>query len=72
MDTPNCATITFDGSIQQERVVVFFYTCLRADQLLVKTTIEIDPAQIAKSGVIPGLYVIEEFVTPEEEEKMIK
>jgi len=71
MDTPNCASIKFEGASNPDRIVVFFYTLLRSDELRKNSTIEIDEAEIAKSGAIPGLYVIDEFITPEEEQQMV-
>ena len=53
------------------RIVVFFYTPFKCDQLKISANLEINPAEIAKTGSIPGLVVIDEFISPEEEQAMV-
>ena len=65
MDAPNCANIKFDGSQNPERTVVFFYTPLKLKELKKYENIEINLALNAKTGIIPGLYVYDEFISPE-------
>ena len=66
MDTPNCANMKFpetENIPNTDRVVVFFYTPLKASQLKKSENIEIADAEIARTGSIPGLYVIDNFIS---------
>ena len=75
MDTPNCANIKFpetENIANTDRVVVFFYTPLKANELKKSENIEIPDAEVAKTGSIPGLFVIDDFITEEEEAEMLK
>ena len=71
MDSPNCANITFPESQNPDRTVVFFYTPLKLSDLKKSESIEISTAPMAKTGIIPGLYVWDDFITIEEEKSMI-
>ena len=68
----NCANIIFQESPNPDRLVVFFYTKLKSTDLRKHSTIEIDEAEIAQTGAIPGLYVINDFITEEEEKNMVQ
>jgi len=72
MDSPNCANITFPDSQNPDRTVVFFYTPLKLSDLKKSENIEISMAPMAKTGIIPGLYVWDDFITEEEEKEMLK
>jgi hypothetical protein len=63
MDSPNCANITFPESQNPDRTVVFFYTQLKLSELKKSENIEISMAPMAKTGLIPGLYVWDDFIT---------
>jgi hypothetical protein len=66
MDCPNCANIVFPESeniTNTDRVVVFFYTPLKCMELKKSVNIEIADAEVAKTGSIPGLYVIDNFIS---------
>ena len=74
MDSPNCANIVFPESeniSNTDRVVVFFYTPLKCMELKKSVCIEIADAEIAKTGSIPGLYVIDNFISEQEEKDML-
>lgn len=71
MITPNCANISFPGSDNEERIVVFFYTNHKCNQLKISANLDIPPADLAKTGSIPGLIVIDDFISKEEEQAMI-
>lgn len=74
MDTPNCANMKFpetENIPNTDRVVVFFYTPLKANQLKKSENIEIADAEIARTGSIPGLYVIDNFISDQEEKEML-
>jgi len=51
---------------------VFFYTPLKLSELKKSENIEISMAPMAKTGLIPGLYVWDDFITEEEEKTMLK
>ena len=72
MDSPNCANITFKDSQNPDRTVVFFYTPLNLADLKKSENIEISMAPMAKTGLIPGLYVWDNFITEEEEKSMLE
>ena len=72
MVTANCANIAFPGSDNVNRVVVFFYTELACSELKISANVEIPPAEIASTGSIPGLFVIDDFISPEEEAAMVQ
>ena len=66
MDTPNCVNMRFpetENIPNTDRVVVFFYTPLKANELKKSENIEIPDAEVAETGSIPGLYVIDDFIT---------
>ena len=66
LDTPNCANIKFpetENIPNTDRVVVFFYTPLKANELKKSENIEIPDAEVARTGSIPGLFVIDDFIT---------
>ena len=72
MITANCALIDFPGSDNVNRIVVFFYTNFKCHQLKKSENVEIPPAEIASTGSIPGLFVIDDFLSAEEEANMLK
>jgi hypothetical protein len=63
--TKHCANITFPGTTNPERIVVFFYTEIPCDKLKKYENIEVPEAEIACSGIIPGLYVYNDIITEE-------
>jgi hypothetical protein len=74
MDSPNCANIKFpetENIPNTDRVVVFFYTPLKCSELKKSVNVEVPDAEIAKTGSIPGLFVIDNFISDQEEKDMI-
>lgn len=71
MDVPNCANISFPGSQNPERTVVFFYTPMTLDMSKQSANVEIALAKNAETGSIPGLYVYHDVITPEQELEML-
>ena len=52
-------------------MVVFFYTTFKCDELKISANIDIPSAPIASTNSIPGLVVIDNFISPEEEQAML-
>ena len=67
MDSTNCANIDFPESANLNRIVVFFYTPLRCQDLKKSIFVDIQDAEVAKTGSIPGLYVFNNIITSDEE-----
>jgi len=51
---------------------VFFYTPLKCSELKQSVNVQVDVAEIAKTGSIPGLFVFDNVITEEEEQEMVK
>ena len=69
MDADNIKLLTFYG---KERYVTFFYTPFESKDFRKHSQIEIPDAQIARTGLIPGLYVFDNIISEEEEKEMIR
>ncbi len=48
---------------KKERHLAIFNTQLQSDELKNKATIDFPTSYLAKTGIIPGLYVYDEFIT---------
>ena len=72
MVVPNCANIKFAGSQNPDRTVVFFYTPMTLAESKQSAHVEIGLAEDAATGSIPGLYVYNDVITPDEEAEMLK
>ena len=62
-DLENCANISFEGSDNPTRTVVFFYTPLACKDLKKNEKNEVPDAEVAKTNSIPGLYVYDEIIS---------
>ena len=71
LEEQNTVNLTFTGSDNPNRTVVFFYTPCECSQLKKSEHVDIAVAEVAKTGAIPGLYVYDEIITPQEEAEMI-
>ena len=60
MDAPNIKILKFYG---KDRYVAFFMTHIKFEQLKNKATVDFPQSKYAYSGIIPGLYVFDEFIT---------
>ena len=62
------ANATFVG----KRVLVFFHTTLRKDDMKKSTIVDFPDARPAFTGAIPGLYIFDNFVTDAESNELIQ
>lgn len=51
----------------KKRIITFFYTDLKFKDLRKNLSIDVPNAILAKNGVLPGLYVYDNFISEEEE-----
>ena len=59
-------------TFSNNKTLVYFNTVLQAKDLKRQQTIDFPTAVKAKTGIIPGLHIFEDFVTIEEEQNLIK
>ena len=55
-----------------KRVLAFFFTNLRKQDLKKSTIVDFPDASIAKTGDIPGLHIFNDFVSEEESQELIR
>jgi hypothetical protein len=60
MDAENTKALKFYG---KDRVITFFYTPIKFDEMRKSSTIDVPNAIMAHTGALPGLYVIDDFIT---------
>ena len=60
MDAPNVKTLKFYG---KDRYVAFFPTPVRFEELKNKATVDFPQSTLAVTGIIPGLFVYDDFIT---------
>lgn len=60
MDGPNIKTLKFYG---KDRYVAFFQTPITFSELKNKATVDFPQSTNAYTGIIPGLYVFDDFIT---------
>lgn len=60
-----------NATLYQKRVLAFFYTTLHKENLKKSSIVDFPDAKVAYTGAIPGLYIIDDFVTNEESKELI-
>ena len=60
-----------NATLFQKRTLVFFHTALEKEALKKNTVIDFPEAKAAVTGAIPGLYIIDDFVTEDESTELI-
>jgi len=60
-----------NATLYKKRTLAFFHTTMTKDDLKKNTVIDFPEAATATTGAIPGLYIIDDFVTEEESATLI-
>jgi len=60
-----------NATLYEKRVLAFFYTTLQKENLKKSSIVDFPDARVAFTGAIPGLYIIDDFVTDEESKELI-